>query len=107
MEDLYEILEFKSELETLEVAISLASKEHPFFKAHFKDNEILAGFLQIDILLDILKQKAKKIKRAKFLEPIYPNNSIKYFVEQKNSSTFRVVIKNKKEKKVSEFSYEV
>ncbi|AXK49065.1 hypothetical protein CRU87_06925 [Aliarcobacter trophiarum LMG 25534] len=107
MENLYKILELKEFENSKQLTILLSSKKHPFFKAHFENNEILAGFLQIDIVLNVLKQKVKKIKRAKFLSIIYPNDELKYFIEQKDSSNFKVIIKNKEEKKVSEFSYEI
>lgn len=87
--------------------VTLSSKKHPFFQAHFPNNEILAGFLQIDIVADILKHKIKKITKAKFLSIIYPDETIKYLISSKDGVAYRVIIKDMQDKKVSEFSYEV
>lgn len=107
LENLFKVLENKVGNSHRIVKVVLDSKTHPLFQAHFPNNEILAGFLQIDIIANILKHKIKKIKKAKFLSIIYPNDIIEYCIETKNYSNYKIVIKNQVNKKVSEFSYEI
>lgn len=85
--------------------IKLASKNHPVFKAHFQDNEILPGFLQIDIIADIFNHKIKSINKAKFLALILPDDVIEYNIKAINNKKFKIIIK-KLDKKISEIVYE-
>ena len=78
MKNLFKILEITDKESEKEITILLSNKNHPFFKAHFPNNEILAGFLQIDIVTNILKHNIKKIKKAKFLSIINLFNKILY-----------------------------
>lgn len=108
MENLFKILDSKEkERHNKEFIVFLADKEHPFFQSHFPNNEILAGFLQIDIIANILKHNIKKIKKAKFLSIIKPNDIIKYNINSKDNISFKIIINNKEEKKVGEFIYEI
>ena len=84
--------------------VKLAEKEHPIFKAHFPENPILAGFLQIDIILNILDQQIKAIKYAKFIDPIYPDDIVTYFITDKEGLTLIKIFKD--DKKISEIKYE-
>ena len=85
--------------------IQLSSKNHPVFKAHFPDNEILPGFLQIDIIADILKHKIISIKKAKFLSLIFPEDIIEYNISTNDNKKYKIIIK-KCDKKISEIIYE-
>ena len=76
------------------LTILLTNKSHPFFKAHFPKNEILAGFLQIDIIADVLKHSVKKINKAKFLSIIKPDDIIKYCISSKDNISYKIIIKN-------------
>ncbi len=107
MKNLFKILESKEEESNRVFTIVLANKNHLFFKAHFPNNEILAGFLQIDIIATILKHKIRKIKKAKFLSIILPNDLIKYSVSSKDDISYKIIIQNSENKKVGEFSYEI
>lgn len=86
--------------------IKLAKKEHPVFKAHFPGNEILPGFIQIDIILDILNHKITTILKAKFLSIIKPEDIIEYYITSINESKYKIIIKNGN-KKISEIMYEI
>lgn len=82
--------------------IKLSDENHPIFKAHFPKNPILPGFLQIDISQYLFKLDIKKIKKAKFLQIIKPNEILDIKLQKdKNKILFF-----KDEKKVSEFTYE-
>ncbi len=65
-------------------SVILADETHPVFKAHFESNPILPAFLQLDIIAEILSKKIIEIQKAKFALPIKPNDSIVYFVVEKN-----------------------
>jgi 3-hydroxyacyl-[acyl-carrier-protein] dehydratase len=101
LKDLFEILE-KSENY---YKIELASKEHPVFKAHFPDNEILPGFMQIEIIAQILNHKISAISKAKFLSIIKPADIIEYYISNINNKKYKVIIKSEN-KKISEITYE-
>ncbi|PRM88230.1 hypothetical protein CJ671_09305 [Aliarcobacter cryaerophilus] len=107
MKNLFTILEITKKENEKEITVLLTNKTHPFFKAHFPNNEILAGFLQIDIVADILKHNIKKINKAKFLSIIKPDDIVKYCISSKDNTSYKIIIKNKENKKISEFSYEI
>ena len=107
MKNLFKILEITKKESEKEITILLTNKSHPFFKAHFPKNEILAGFLQIDIIADVLKHSVKKINKAKFLSIIKPDDIIKYCISSKDNIAYKIIIKNKENKKNSECSYEI
>lgn len=107
LDKLFKIYDIKEENSHNVISVVLTDKSHVFFQAHFPENEILAGFLQVDIIANILNHKIKKIKKAKFLSIIYPKDKINYFIETKENSTYKIVIKNEENKKLSEFSYEI
>lgn len=98
IENLFEIIENKENI----FKIKFTNKEHPIFQAHFPNNHILPGFLQIDISQLILKTNFKKIKRAKFMDVIKPNDIVEFNCDLNNK---KIVI-FKESKKISEFSYE-
>ena len=86
--------------------IQLAPKEHTVFKAHFPQNEILPGFIQIDIISSLMNHKIISIKKAKFISLVKPNDIISFDVSTKDNIKYKVIIK-KDEKKVSEIIYEI
>ncbi|MBU3014486.1 hypothetical protein KO488_06920 [Poseidonibacter lekithochrous] len=86
-------------------SIKLSSKDHPVFKAHFPDNEILPGFLQIDIIAQIFNHRIISIKKAKFISLILPQDVIDYNIKALDDNKFKIIIK-KHEKKISEIIYE-
>lgn len=101
-EHLFEILEESENF----FKIKLAEKEHPVFKAHFPDNEILPGFMQIDIISYLLSHKIKTILKAKFLLIIKPEDIIEYHIICTNESKYKIIIKSSN-KKTSEIIYEI
>jgi 3-hydroxymyristoyl/3-hydroxydecanoyl-(acyl carrier protein) dehydratase len=107
LENLFKILDFNDKESEKEILILLSNKEHILFKSHFPNNEILAGFLQIDIIANILNHQIKKIKKAKFISVIKPNDKLIYFVNSKDNILHNIVIKNLSKNKISEFSYEI
>lgn len=86
--------------------LTLANKSHPVFKAHFLGNEILAGFLQIDIISLLMCHKITLIKKAKFLEVIRPEDVLKLNITSKDNIKYKVII-YKENKKMSEIIYEI
>lgn len=107
MRNLFKILKIKKCNESNEYVIELTNKEHPIFKAHFPNNEILPAFIQVDIIANILKHKIKKIQKAKFLSIIKPNDKIKYCISTKDNICYKIIIKNLLNNKISEFTYEI
>lgn len=103
LNNLYKILEQKDDL----VCVQLTDKSHPVFKAHFPDNPILPGFLQIDIISQILEHKIKLISKAKYISLIKPDDIIEYNIKKLKEHRFKVIIKNKDNKKISEIIYEI
>lgn len=102
---------FKNLFEVLEKSenyykVKLANKEHPVFKAHFPQNEILPGFMQIDIISDILNHKIITISKAKFISIIKPEDIIEYYITCVNASKYKIIIKSEN-KKISEITYEI
>jgi 3-hydroxyacyl-[acyl-carrier-protein] dehydratase len=59
-----------------EAHVTLSDETHPIFKAHFEGNPLLPAFLQVDIAAEILGITVSGITRAKFLEPLLPNDSL-------------------------------
>jgi 3-hydroxyacyl-[acyl-carrier-protein] dehydratase len=101
-EHLFEILEES----TKNFKIKLAGKDHPVFKAHFPNNEILPGFIQIEIIMYLLNHKIVTILKAKFFSIIKPEDIIEYYVTSINESKYKIIIKSEN-KKISEIVYEI
>jgi len=101
LDNLYQSRFLKKEGNSSEIEIVFANKEHEIFQAHFPTNQLLPGFLQIDIAQELFNIKIKKIKKTKFLSIIKPNNQI-LFSQIKN----KIIIKDLENKKISEISYE-
>lgn len=103
MNNLYEFSFIKKEDTSSEIEIIFANEEHEIFQAHFPQNHLLPGFLQIDIIADILSKKIILIKKAKFLQAILPSDTIIFNIQNKEN-TIKVTAK-KNNKKCSEFSF--
>lgn len=84
LDGLYKI-EFKSEDKAV---VKLSDENHPVFKAHFPNHPILPGFANFDIVSDAFDLKITSIKKAKFLNPATPNQTLTY-IRVKNS--FKVI----------------
>ncbi len=98
---LYSILKQSSS----EVKIKFTDKSHPIFKAHFPNNPILPGFLQIDVIANILNDEITNIKYSKFIAHIYPNDVVVYKI--KMTAKQKIIKIEKNNKKISEIKYEI
>lgn len=80
---------FTSQLYTLikkeetQALIILGDESHPIFEAHFEGNPLLPAFLHVDIVTEIFGFKLIGISRAKFMEPLLPNDEMMITVEQR------------------------
>lgn len=102
MNNLY-VSEFISQSDDfIELKVIFSKKEHDIFQAHFPNNSLLPGFLQLDILAKELKIKIIEVKKAKFLQTILPEDEIIFSVKVKEN-TLNVITK-KDDKKCSEFT---
>ncbi|RLA70129.1 MAG: 3-hydroxyacyl-ACP dehydratase [Epsilonproteobacteria bacterium] len=72
--ELYHIISQSDE----KVEIELSDASHPVFKAHFENNPLLPGFLQLDIIAEILNKEIEKIVNTKFMKPILPEMRITF-----------------------------
>lgn len=97
LHNLYKILEYND----LETVIQLSNSSHDVFKAHFPDNPILPGFLQIDLFEELFNISITRIKKAKFLHFITPNMLIT--IQKKNH---KILVYDQNKIKVSELIYE-
>ena len=87
------------------VKIQLSKEDHPIFKAHFPNNPILPGFLQIDIISEILEDTITTINKSKFISHISPQDIIEYKIITKSENK-KIITIIKDTKKISEFTYE-
>ena len=60
--------------------VLLADASHEVFKAHFEGMPLLPGFLQIDMIAEILDKEIEAINSAKFVQKILPNEQIHYVI---------------------------
>ncbi|MEA1914305.1 MAG: 3-hydroxyacyl-ACP dehydratase [Campylobacterota bacterium] len=102
LDNLYKAVVDQKENTTYNIEVTFANKEHPIFQAHFPNNPLLAGFLHMDILANILSKKIVKVDKAKFIQPILPNDTVTFYV-QKDQNSLKTVIKNER-CKYSEFT---
>jgi len=89
----------KSE-EAVEMVLSDAS--HPVFKAHFEGMPLLPGFLQIDMIAEILSKEIDEITSAKFLRKVLPNERLFYAIAATKSGV-RVKLSNSAEQLCGDF----
>lgn len=97
LSNIYEIIEKESDVF---YKIKLATKDHEIFKAHFPDNPILPGFVQIDICSELFDLNLRKIKKVKFINILMPEDIV-YVKLNKN----RLVLTTETSK-ISEIIYE-
>jgi len=89
--DLYEV-RFQSEAR---VEIKLSDASHPVFKAHFEGMPLLPGFLQIDIIAEIMDKEIEAISSAKFVQKVLPEEIMTYTIAPTKSGV-RVKMSNAK-----------
>ncbi len=70
------------------VVITLSDENHAIFKAHFPDQPILPGFINLEIISEVFDIKITKIKKAKFLQTVLPKQTLIY---EKNSNKIKVM----------------
>lgn len=84
--------------------VKFSSKIHPIFKAHFPSNSLLPAFKHIDIAGELLNKTIIEIKKAKFINPILPDDEIIFFIKDKGNIFTVKTLKNNN--KCSEFVFE-
>jgi len=97
-EGLYSVVSQRDE----RVEISLSSADHPIFKAHFEGMPLLPGFLQIDIIAEILEKEIDVITSAKFVQKILPEEQLTYIISPTKSGV-RVKLLNANEELCGDF----
>jgi len=70
-----------------QATVVLTNKEHPVFKAHFPEQPILPGFVHFDIISDAYDIEITTIKRAKYLNIAYPDQTLLY---ERDDNKFKV-----------------
>jgi len=75
------------------VEIVLSDTSHPIFKAHFEGMPLLPGFLQIDIIAEILGREIDGITSVKFVQKVLPDERLVYTVSPTKSGV-RVKLSN-------------
>ena len=81
--------------------IRLSSKEHPVFEAHFPNNPLLPGFLQIDILASIYHKEVIEVANTKFMHPIYPNTHLIYRLKEAKNAQMIINLEDSEHKALS------
>jgi len=72
--------------------VKLSDKDHPIFKAHFPTKALLPGFVNFEIVADAFNIEITSIKKAKFLKPALPEQTLVY---EKNGNKFKVFCNDK------------
>jgi len=85
-----------------EVIIKLSDADHPIFKAHFEGMPLLPGFLQIDIIAEILEKEVEAITSAKFVQKVLPKEQLMYRISPTKSGV-RVKLTNESEELCGDF----
>jgi len=75
------------------IVIKLSDASHPVFKAHFEGMPLLPGFLQIDMVAEILGKEIDAITSAKFVQKVLPEEQLVYTVSTTKSGV-RVKLTN-------------
>lgn len=97
LEKLYKVIAHGTDACTIE----LADANHPVFLAHFPNNPILPGFLIVDIYAQLFKCEVFKIKKAKFISIMAPQDTISFIV-QKRVEVTKIIVENLEKKKIAE-----
>jgi 3-hydroxyacyl-[acyl-carrier-protein] dehydratase len=102
IQDLYQYkIHAKNDSEYI-LEVTFSDSFHPIFQAHFPNNHLLPGYLHIQVVADILQKDVLEIKKAKFVNQILPNDTIEFYVIEKEKNSLKVISK-KEDKKYSEF----
>ena len=96
--DLYSIVSKSDE----RVEVTLSSAEHPVFKAHFEGMPLLPGFLQVDIIAEVLEKDIDAITSAKFVQKVLPQEHLTYTITPTKSGV-RVKLLNASEELCGDF----
>ena len=75
------------------IEIKLTDASHPIFKAHFEGMPLLPGFLQIDMVAEILGKEIDAITSAKFVKKVLPDERLTYTISPTKSGV-RVKLSN-------------
>lgn len=84
------------------VEIKLTDASHPIFKAHFEGMPLLPGFLQIDMVAEILGKEVDAITSAKFVQKVLPEERLTYTIAPTKSGV-RVKLTNEKNELCGDF----
>ncbi len=101
---MYNTLDSRESGTLIEYEIQFTQEKHPIFQAHFPNNPLLPGFLHIDIAGELLNKCVYKIIKAKFVQPIFPLDTILFRVEKKENNHYKIIT-TKENKKCSEFTF--
>jgi len=85
-----------------EVVLRLSDASHPVFKAHFEGMPLLPGFLQIDIIAELLEREIDAISSAKFVQKILPDEQLSYRIVPTKSGV-RVKLYNEEDALCGDF----
>jgi len=87
MDGLYNVVS----LQEARVIVELCDASHPLFRAHFENNPLLPGFMQLDIIAQIEHKTIDAVQSAKFMKMILPGMRIVYeFEKTKKGCRIRV-----------------
>lgn len=100
LSNLYKLIQKKED----SFSIKLSNSEHAVFKAHFPNNPLLPGFIMFEICCEVLNHEINEIKKAKFINKALPEDTLDFFIKQKESA-LHVDIK-KEEIKIASIVYE-
>ena len=84
------------------IEIKLTDASHPIFKAHFEGMPLLPGFLQIDMVAEILEKEIDAITSAKFVQKILPDELLVYTIAPTKSGV-RIKLTNSSDELCGDF----
>lgn len=84
------------------IEIKLTDASHPIFKAHFEGMPLLPGFLQIDMVAEILGKEIDAITSAKFVQKVLPDERLIYTIAPTKSGV-RVKLTNSSDELCGDF----
>lgn len=81
IEDFYKIVNTSENGNEIHAVVELNSN-HPVYDGHFKEQPVVPGVMQLQIVKEILEYQLNQelfmndIKQVKYLKPIVPNNNL-------------------------------
>ena len=81
VEDFYKIVDISENKNEIHAVVELNSN-HPVYDGHFKEQPVVPGVMQLQIVKEILEYQLNQelfmndIKQVKYLKPIVPNNNL-------------------------------